>query len=52
VAGAPNWKAGARSPGFPQVFDGICNRIGVALAPAVEWLANVFVSLASDGVES
>ncbi|KPQ04625.1 MAG: Lambda phage tail tape-measure protein [Rhodobacteraceae bacterium HLUCCA12] len=35
--------------GVFQVFEGIRNRIGVALAPAVEWLANAFVSLASEG---
>ena len=35
--------------GVSQVFEGVRNRIGVALAPAVEWLANTFVSLASEG---
>ena len=35
--------------GVSQVFEGIRNRIGVALAPAVEWMANAFVSLASEG---
>ena len=35
--------------GVGQVFEGIRNRIGVALAPSVEWLANAFVSLASEG---
>ena len=35
--------------GVGQVFEGIRNRIGVALAPAVEAMANAFVSLASEG---
>ena len=35
--------------GVSQVFEGMRYRIGVALAPAVEWLANSFVSLASEG---
>ncbi|PLL10154.1 phage tail tape-measure protein, partial [Tabrizicola sp. TH137] len=32
-----------------MVFDGIRNQIAVALAPAVTWLAEAFVALASEG---
>jgi hypothetical protein len=32
-----------------MVFDGIRNQIAVAVAPAVTWLAQAFVTLASDG---
>ncbi len=42
---ARNW----RWAPYRLIFDGLRNRIAVAVAPTIEALANAFVALASDG---